>query len=272
MLRPFRAAAEGLADLSFFGHARRVAAALGLVLASAGSLAIAPKAAAESVSARREICSEISGVFTPIYYAPLSPSSALAGAHGAPPTPKASPGLVFRMEGLEPCRENRCRLHVLDDLGRRVIASIDLDHRDVKFCRSVKLLEGEKGATAPCRANSISVSSTLEFDGDDRDQAVERVSISIDHQYYLLEAHSVLEALLDGKQKSAAQCRHLGTIDDPGARVGAWKVTSKTGSVTTIYEMDRLRPARNFRDYDLARLFVSVPHPDPAPSPKRRVD
>jgi len=52
------------------------------------------------------------------------------------------------------------------------------------------------------------------------------------------------------------------------AHIGSWKVTSRTGAVTTIYDVDGLKPISDFRDYDPAKLSVSAPLADPTPLPK----
>ncbi len=225
-------------------------------------------AAAQAQPQEGETCG--AEALRPIYYAPTSPSDALAAGRGEPPPQKARVSLAFRLEGRPPCRENACRLLVLGEDGRKIIASVNLDRRDVKFCRLVEVQDADKGASPPCAAPALNVSSRIEFKGDDRDGALERVTILIDHQYYLFKAgeRSLADRLFNAQQKAAAACRALGAEENPQARVGAWKITSKTGAVTIIHETDALKSAGDYRDFDLAKLFVSAPNPDPPPRKK----
>ena len=228
-----------------------------------GVLALCPRAFA---GAAYESCDKTSLVLTPIYYAPDTSAQAMSAALGAP-DPRTPVALTFRLEGKEPCRDNACRLHVLDEQGRRVIATVDLDRRDVTFCRRVSLQPRNKLATPPCDASSILVSSTLEFPGDERDAALVRVLIEIDHQYYLFDEaqRSPVERFLGFRQRAASRCRLLEGAAWQRSRAKSWKITSGSGAVTMIYETDLLNDTADYHDFDLAKLAVSVPRPDPLP-------
>lgn len=229
----------------------------------AGLLALCSCAVAETAY---ESCDRTSQVLTPVYYKPDTSEQAMSAALGAPDS-RSHPALSFRLEGKEPCRDNACRLHVIDEQGRRVVATLDLDRRDVTFCRRVSLQSRDRLAAPPCDAPSILVSSTLEFSGDERDAAVARVFIKIDHQYYVFDEArlSLVDRLLGFRQKAASRCRLLAGATQPNSREGAWKITSRSGAVTMIYETDWLNDTANYRDFDLAKLAVSAPLADPAP-------
>ena len=74
-----------------------------------------------------------------------------------------------------------------------------------------------------------------------------------------------VERFLGFRQRAASRCRLLEGAAWQRSRAKSWKITSGSGAVTMIYETDLLNDTADYHDFDLAKLAVSVPHPDPLP-------
>ncbi len=164
----------------------------------------------------------------PMYYAPRSIEDAKLSAMGLNPGNKSALGVEFELVGSPPCDNNDCKLLVFSGDKHTHIATIDLDRREFRFCRSFMVeqavYENDKECSKPY------LESYIQLHTDDNSPYIISRFIDIRYAYYIS----------DNKINSASRCHSLEPPDGP-LRAKVWRFREDNGAVFLITESDYLR-------------------------------
>jgi len=150
----------------------------------------------------------------------------LSDKHLMPPKEKYN-GIEFRLDGVEPCNENNCSLHVLRSDSKMPIASVNLDHRDVSFCEEEERIKLTNKENYKCNLDVISKYYSISL--HDEFDIFSNQTVTVQFNY----TDSIYDVSLNSCIYPDDNYGHL--------RQMIWKFSLDNRSVVYIYEIDGLK-------------------------------